>query len=89
MKLDQPIPPCLASATPSIRWPLGPYSCPPIYLESLSSMKEIRQKEQPQSGLLRLPPSHELVSNLPFILEQLLPPDPDPESRSFGLFLSL
>jgi hypothetical protein len=48
-------------------------------------MKDIRQKEQPQSDLLRLPPSHELVSNLPFTLEELLPPDHDPESRSFAL----
>jgi hypothetical protein len=85
MKFDQPLPSCLASAIPSIRWPLGPSSCPPIYLEPLSSMKDIRQKQQPQSDLLRLPPSHELVSNLPFTLDELLPPGHDPESRSFGL----
>jgi hypothetical protein len=48
-------------------------------------MKDIRQKQQPQSDLLRLPPSHELVSNLPFTLEELFPPEDDPESRYFGL----
>jgi hypothetical protein len=48
-------------------------------------MKEIRQNQHPQSDLLRLPPSHELISNLPFTLEELFPPDHDPESRSFGL----
>jgi hypothetical protein len=48
-------------------------------------MKDIRRKQQPQSDLLRLPLSHELVSNLPFTLEELLPPEHDPESRSFRL----
>lgn len=67
------IPPVLASAIPSIRWPLDPSSCPPLYFESLESLKALRSS-----------PSFDLLHHLPSTIESLFPPS-DADKRHFGI----
>ena len=73
MILTTALPPSLACAIPSIRWSLGPSSCPALYLESLESLKYLRKA-----------PALDLLQDLPSTVETLFPPS-DVEKRHFGL----
>jgi hypothetical protein len=68
------LPGALSAAIPSIRWPLGASSCPPLYFEPLDGMKSIREK-----SLKSTPPGYHFLDDLPF------PTDSSPESRHFGI----
>jgi hypothetical protein len=67
------LPPALAAAIPTIRWPLGPTSCPALYYESLESLKAVRNVPTPH-----------LLDDLPSQIESLFPPT-DTDKRHFGL----
>lgn len=72
MVLLSVLPPALAAAIPSIRWPLDSASSPPLYFESLESLKAIRKQPPP------------LLEDLPALVETLFSPA-DAEKRHFGL----
>ena len=69
------LPAALSGAIPSIRWPLGPSSCPPLYFEPLDGMKLIREKSLQSTPLLDT-----ILDDPPFPTD-----DSSPESRHFGI----
>ena len=73
------LPASLTAAIPSIRWPLGPSSCPPLYFESLENMKAIRKKSTKATTV------DAIISDLPDSLESLFPAAKDTNHRHFGL----
>lgn len=90
------LPAALSAALPSIAYPLGPTSCPPMYYESLEKMKPIRENSE-----LPQPINDPVVQELRGSLEKLFPkppfqssfslpeqsgfPGPNEECRQFGL----
>ena len=67
------LPPVLASAIPSIRWPLGASSYPPLHYESLESLKTLRES-----------PALDLLHDLPSTVDSLFTPS-DADKRHFGI----
>ena len=77
----RPIPTLFQSAIQSISWPLDPDSSPPLYLEPLDSMRNIRSKTLQPSD-----PLADVLRELPGSIEPLVMcPDGNEDHRNFGL----
>lgn len=79
------LPPIIASAVQKIRWPLGPSSCPPLYLLPLRKLAEIRSESKKQSGHREMTPIDTIVSNIPAVISVLAPDGVPDEQRHHSI----